>query len=92
MLVVPPTPVFNHRGGSTTTAPTGIETASNLFTSELVLYEARQGDPLLAKKRLDFLRGISELRITNEVYDLANALLQKVLCHKGPERMDCTLP
>jgi hypothetical protein len=48
-----------------------------LFTSELVTNEVRRGDPVVAKKRLDYLRGISELRITNDVYDLTNALLQK---------------
>ena len=46
-----------------------------LLTSELVVEEASGGDPVLAKKRLLFLKGISKLSINLEVKELANAIL-----------------
>lgn len=39
----------------------------NLFTSELVVAEAKTGDQDAAAKRLKLLRGISELKITDDV-------------------------
>ena len=48
-----------------------------LFTSQLVVAEAGAGDPEAAKKRLDLLEGIPELRIGNEVRDLARILVAK---------------
>ncbi len=46
-----------------------------LFTSELVVAEARRGDPGAAEKRLDTLRSIPELRITDEAKGLAKTLV-----------------
>jgi len=47
-----------------------------LFVSEAVLEEASAGDPDAAKKRLAAIQNFPELRITNEVRDLARALLK----------------
>lgn len=47
----------------------------DLFTSELVIAEARAGDPETAAKRLELLRGIPELAITDNVKRLAAALI-----------------
>jgi predicted nucleic acid-binding protein len=46
----------------------------DVVTSALVLTEAGEGDPLTAKKRLDLLKGIPVLRITNEAAELARIL------------------
>ena len=46
-----------------------------LYTSQLVLAEAAAGDPESAKRRLAYLEGIPELRVTTEVGDLARALV-----------------
>lgn len=46
----------------------------NVVTSALVVTEAGEGDPLTAKKRLDLLKGIPVLRITNEAAELARIL------------------
>ncbi len=48
-----------------------------LFTSQLVVAEARAGNPEAAKKRLGYLQGIPELQITGEVRDLAKILVQQ---------------
>lgn len=47
-----------------------------LFTSELVVEEASGGDPVVAKKRLLYLKGIPELSINLEVKGLAAAILK----------------
>jgi predicted nucleic acid-binding protein len=47
----------------------------DLFTSQLVVAEAAAGDPESAKRRLAYLEGIPELRVTTEVGDLARALV-----------------
>ncbi|MBI2266059.1 MAG: type II toxin-antitoxin system VapC family toxin [Armatimonadetes bacterium] len=49
----------------------------DLFTSELVVAEARAGDPDISAKRLVFLRGVSELKITGAVSQLATALVSQ---------------
>ena len=55
-----------------------------VVTSALVVAESREGDPQMAKKRLDLLRGISALRTTEEAKELARALTQKgALPHKA---------
>jgi len=48
----------------------------DLFVSEAVLEEASAGDPKAAQKRLAAIEGIPELRITDEVRNLAIALLK----------------
>lgn len=48
-----------------------------VFTSELVLTEARQGDKITAQRRLVLLRGIPELRMTEEAKKLARSLVKK---------------
>jgi predicted nucleic acid-binding protein len=49
----------------------------DLYTSPLVVNEAGTGDPEASQKRLDYLRTIPELRITDEVRDLAKALVEE---------------
>ena len=44
--------------------------------SEAVIEEAAAGDAKAAKRRLDVLQGIPELRITDEVLELAKALIE----------------
>ncbi len=46
-----------------------------LFTSELVLAEAGAGDPAAANRRLDSLRDIRELTVSDEVKTLASRLV-----------------
>jgi len=45
------------------------------FTSELVIEEAKAGEPVMAAKRLDLLRGVSELTINDSVKRLAAAFI-----------------
>ena len=47
-----------------------------LFVSQLVLQEAGAGNPSMAKQRLDSLRDISVLGITQEAVRLAEGLMQ----------------
>ncbi len=47
----------------------------DLFTSELTIAESRAGDPRVAAKRLELLRGIPELAITDSAKRLAAALV-----------------
>ncbi|TWU28114.1 type II toxin-antitoxin system VapC family toxin [Bythopirellula polymerisocia] len=47
-----------------------------LFVSEAVLEEASAGDNEAAQKRMDIAREILELQITDEIRDLAKALLK----------------
>ncbi|MBI4726385.1 type II toxin-antitoxin system VapC family toxin [candidate division TA06 bacterium] len=47
----------------------------DLFISELVIAEARAGLPDEAAKRLELLRGISELKITGDVRQIAATLV-----------------
>ena len=49
----------------------------DLFTSDVVVGEASEGDDEAARQRLDALRGIAELETTPEAEDLASALLEK---------------
>jgi len=46
-----------------------------LYTSRLVIAEAGRGNPEAARKRLDLLTGIPELRVTEEAQDIAKALV-----------------
>jgi predicted nucleic acid-binding protein len=46
------------------------------YISALVLEEARGGDPISAQKRLEALKGIPVLEITDEAEDLAAALVK----------------
>ena len=48
-----------------------------LYTSELVVAEGGRGDPEAARKRLDCLKGIPELRVTAEVRDIGAALVRE---------------
>jgi predicted nucleic acid-binding protein len=48
----------------------------DIFTSELVASESRRGDKITAQKRLDLLRDIPELRITEEAKNLARSLIK----------------
>lgn len=49
----------------------------DLFISELVIAEADQGDVGAMEKRLKLLKNIPELKITEEVVQLAKKLLQE---------------
>ncbi len=46
-----------------------------LFTSEMVLSEARQGDPDAVQQRIEKLQGIPDLEITEDVVSLAKKLI-----------------
>jgi hypothetical protein len=47
----------------------------DLYTSEIVVAEAREGDPTAAERRLDALSGIPELVVDVEVESLAAKLI-----------------
>ncbi len=47
----------------------------DLYTSEVVVAEAREGDPAAAERRIDTLRGIPELIVDAEVEALAVKLI-----------------
>ncbi len=47
----------------------------DLYTSEIVVAEAREGDPAAAERRIDALRGIPELVVDAEVESLAAKLI-----------------
>jgi predicted nucleic acid-binding protein len=49
----------------------------DLFTSDVVVGEASEGDDEAARQRLDVLQGIEELETTSEAEDLASAFLEK---------------
>lgn len=49
----------------------------DLFTSEFVLAEASLGDPVFAARRMDVLKAMSELRTTDEVQSLGDALISE---------------
>ena len=56
----------------------------DLFASEMVMLEARGGDPDAAAKRLDVLRGVAELVLTDKARELARAFLaEKAVPHKA---------
>jgi predicted nucleic acid-binding protein len=56
-----------------------------LYTSELVVVEARRGAPEASEKRLSYLKGILELRITSETRDMASALVEEGALPKKAE-------
>ncbi len=62
----------------------------DLYTSELVLAEAGQGDPDAARKRRDALMGIPDLDVTDGVVALAKKLVGQ-LCPGKLWMMRCTL-
>ena len=47
----------------------------DLYTSELVISEAREGHPEAAQRRLDALHSIKELIVDEEMEELANKLI-----------------
>ncbi len=49
----------------------------SLFTSELVIEEAGKGNPAAAVSRVNSLKGIKRLAVTDEVVDLTEVLLAK---------------
>ena len=49
----------------------------DLFTSEVVIGEAGEGDDEAAQRRLDALQGLEELEATSQAEDLATALLEE---------------
>lgn len=49
----------------------------DLFTSDVVIGEAREGDDEAAQRRLQALQGLEELGVTSEAEDLATALLEE---------------
>ncbi|MBI1763200.1 MAG: type II toxin-antitoxin system VapC family toxin [Acidobacteria bacterium] len=49
----------------------------DLFISEVVLQEARLGDPGEIAKRMQALAGLSLLKVTNEAHALADELLKR---------------
>ncbi len=56
----------------------------DLYTSELVLREAGQGDPEAAQRRIKLLEGIKELFLRQEVFSLADKLVhEKILPRKA---------
>ncbi len=51
----------------------------DLFTSREVLEEAQEGDPDMARQRLDLLRSVARLDFTDDVGAVAEALIKKGL-------------
>jgi len=49
-----------------------------IFVSELVVQEARRGDPDAAKRRCDAIAGFSMLRVTPEAVELAGVYLKTI--------------
>ena len=49
----------------------------DVVTSALVVAESREGEPQMAKKRLDLLKGISALGTTEKAKELARTLIQR---------------
>lgn len=49
----------------------------DVYISELVVEEVRQGDADAVQRRLSSLKGIASLRITREVVDLANEFIKQ---------------
>jgi len=47
-----------------------------LFVSSLVLQEAAAGNPTMARRRLEVLRGLAVLAVTQEATELAEQLVQ----------------
>jgi predicted nucleic acid-binding protein len=47
----------------------------NVVTSALVFAESREGNPGMAKKRIELLRGIPVLKTTDDVKELARVLI-----------------
>lgn len=56
-----------------------------LYTSQLVIAEARRGDPEASDSRLNYLKGIPQLQITSEIRDLAVALIERGALPKKAE-------
>lgn len=52
----------------------GSRTFYDVVTSALVVTESKEGDKQVAKRRLDFLRGVPVLRTTENAIELARAL------------------
>lgn len=57
----------------------------DLCTSQLVVTEARRGDPEASESRLNYLREIPQLQITSETRDLAAALIEQGALPKKAE-------
>ena len=51
----------------------------DIFTSEVVVAEARLGDPVAARLRLDTLHGIPLLEVTEPARSLAEAIIQSTV-------------
>ena len=66
--------------------------ASRLFTSDVVVGEASEGDDEAARQRLDALQGIEELETTPEAEDLASALLEKGPLPESSGKGSCRCP
>lgn len=49
----------------------------DLFISEFVIVEATQGDPEAAKRRIESIKEIPELKVTESVKNLAMALIDQ---------------
>ena len=56
-----------------------------LYTSQLVIAEAGRGDPEVSDKRLDYLKGIPQLKTTSEIRDMATALIKQGALPKKAE-------
>ena len=57
----------------------------NLYVSAAVLAEAGEGEPMFAAKRLAVLEGIPELRVSEDVTELAARLLTDQIIPKAAE-------
>ncbi|MCP3998565.1 MAG: type II toxin-antitoxin system VapC family toxin [bacterium] len=54
-----------------------------LCTSQLVVDEARRGEPEMARRRLEILKGMPLLEMTDTAQTLAVAIVQKGLLHQA---------
>ena len=55
----------------------------NLCTSQLVVDEARRGEPEMARRRLELLHGIPRLEVTDAAQGLAEAIIQDGLLQQA---------
>lgn len=53
----------------------------DIFVSQIVLDEIGTGDPAMARLRLELVRHLPMLDITQDVLRLTNALVERVRCH-----------
>ena len=60
----------------------------DLYVSQYVIHECSLGDPEAAKRRLDFIRGVPVIPVSDRITDLANRY-QQLLGVPDKAKIDC---